>query len=189
MKKALSIIMACSIAISSFAQEHLSFKGIPITGSVTEFCKSLSQKGFTKLDTEKNITIFKGDFPGRKSTVLVGATDDGKSVYTVVVLFDASGEWNVLTNTYDYYKDIYTRKYGNTSFCQEKNPAHSDSNVALMAEVHQGTVVWASQWEPTGGTIELSIEKADGVYEGMVVIRYRDDQNVEAKIQRDMEDI
>ena len=58
-----------------------------------------------------------------------------------------------------------------------------------MAEVHQGTVVWASQWEPTGGTIELSIEKADGVYEGMVVIRYRDDQNVEAKIQRDMEDI
>ena len=58
-----------------------------------------------------------------------------------------------------------------------------------MLELEQGTVVWGSQWQPTGGIIELSIEKADGVYEGMVVIRYRDDQNVEAKIQRDMEDI
>lgn len=58
-----------------------------------------------------------------------------------------------------------------------------------MSEVDQGTVVWASKWKPTGGTIELSIEKADGVYFGMVVIRYRDDQNVEEKIQRDIDDI
>lgn len=58
-----------------------------------------------------------------------------------------------------------------------------------MAEVDQGTVVWASQWKSKGGTIELSIEKANGVYEGMVVIRYRDEQNVENKIQRDINDI
>lgn len=189
MKKFLSFIIACCFAISCLAQEHLSFKGIPITGSMTEFCKTLSQKGFTKLGSEKNYTIFKGDFTGRNSTVLVGATEDGKSVYTIVVIFDASDEWNILTNTYDYYKDIYTRKYGNTYFCKEKNPSYSNSNVALMAEVYQGTVVWTSQWKPTGGTIELSIEKADGVYNGMVVIKYRDAQNVEAKIQRDIDDI
>ena len=58
-----------------------------------------------------------------------------------------------------------------------------------MAEVHQGTVVWGSAWEVTGGDIALSIEKTSGVYEGMVVIRYRDTQNVETKIQKDLEDI
>ena len=58
-----------------------------------------------------------------------------------------------------------------------------------MAEVYQGTVVWASAWEVTGGDIELSIEKTSGVYEGMVMIRYRDSQNVENKIQKDLEDI
>lgn len=189
MKKTLSIIMAFCIAISCFAQEHLSFKGIPITGSMTEFCKKLSQKGFTEISSNNNTTFFIGDFTGRDATVAVGASDDGKSVYTVVVIFDSSGEWNVLTNTYDYYKDIYTRKYGKTSFCKETNPAYSDSNVSLMAQVHQGTVVWASQWKPIGGTIELSIEKADGVYKGMVVIKYRDSQNIENKIQRDMDDI
>ena len=189
MKKALSIIIACCVAISCFAQEHLSFKGIPITGSMTEFCKKLSQKGFTEISSDNNTTFFLGDFTGRDATVAVGASDDGKSVYTVVVLFDSSGEWNELTNTYDYYKDIYTRKYGKTSFCKEKNPAYSKSNICLMAEVDQGTVVWASQWKSKGGTIELSIEKANGVYEGMVVIRYRDEQNVENKIQRDINDI
>lgn len=58
-----------------------------------------------------------------------------------------------------------------------------------MAEVHQGTVVYGSTWEVTGGDIQLSIEKSSGVYEGMVVIRYRDSQNVEAKIQNDLDDI
>ena len=36
--------------------------------------------------------------------------------------------------------------------------------------------------------IELSIEKA-GYSDGVVIIRYRDSQNVETKIQKDLEDI
>lgn len=175
--------------ISLMAQEHLSFKGIPIEGSMTAFCQKLKAKGFTSIGSENNLTLFTGDFTGRNATVGVTATDDGKDVFVVVVLFDPSGEWNALVNTYDYYKDLYTRKYGKPSISKEKNPALSDSNTALMAEVHQGTVVYGSAWEVTGGDIQLSIEKSSGVYKGMVMIRYRDSQNVEAKIQNDLNDI
>lgn len=175
--------------ISLMAQEHLSFKGIPIEGSMTAFCQKLKAKGFTSSGSENNLTLFTGDFTGRNATVGVTATDDGKDVFAVVVLFDPSGEWNALINTYDYYKDLYTRKYGKPSISKEKNPALSDSNTALMAEVHQGTVVYGSAWEVTGGDIQLSIEKSSGVYKGMVMIRYRDSQNVEAKIQNDLNDI
>ena len=175
--------------ISLMAQEHLSFKGIPIEGSMTAFCQKLKAKGFTSIGSENNLTLFTGDFTGRNATVGVTATDDGKDVFAVVVLFDPSGEWNALVNTYDYYKDLYTRKYGKPSISKEKNPALSDSNTALMAEVHQGTVVYGSAWEVTGGDIQLSIEKSSGVYEGMVMIRYRDSQNIEAKIQNDLDDI
>ena len=175
--------------ISLMAQEHLSFKGIPIEGSMTAFCQKLKAKGFTTIGSENNLTLFTGDFTGRNATVGVTATDDGKDVFAVVVLFDPSGEWNALINTYDYYKDLYTRKYGKPSISKEKNPALSDSNTALMAEVHQGTVVYGSAWEVTGGDIQLSIEKSSGVYKGMVMIRYRDSQNVEAKIQNDLNDI
>ena len=175
--------------ISLMAQEHLSFKGIPIEGSMTAFCQKLKATGFTSIGSENNLTLFTGDFTGRNATVGVTATDDGKDVFAVVVLFDPSGEWNALINTYDYYKDLYTRKYGKPSISKEKNPALSDSNTALMAEVHQGTVVYGSAWEVTGGDIQLSIEKSSGVYKGMVMIRYRDSQNVEAKIQNDLNDI
>ena len=175
--------------INIMAQEHLSFKGIPIEGSMTAFCQKLKAKGFTSIGRDNNLTLFTGDFTGRNATVGVTATDDGKDVFAVIVLFDPSGEWNTLVSTYDYYKDLYTRKYGKPTISKEKNPAHSDSNTALMAAVHQGTVVYGSAWEVTGGDIQLSIEKSSGVYEGMVMIRYRDSQNVETKIQNDLDDI
>lgn len=58
-----------------------------------------------------------------------------------------------------------------------------------MAQVHEGTVVYGSAWEVAGGDIQLSIEMTSGVYEGIVMIRYRDSQNVEAKIKNDLDDI
>lgn len=175
--------------INIMAQEHLSFKGIPIEGSMTSFCQKLKAKGFTSIGRDDNISIFSGDFTGRKATVGVTSTDDGKNVFAVIVFFDPSKEWNTLVNTYDYYKNLYTRKYGEPAFSKENNPARSDSNTALMAQVYEGTVVYGSVWNVTGGEIELSIEKSSGFYEGMVEIRYRDSQNKEAKIQKDLDDI
>ena len=192
MRKLTALFAFMVIALTSYAQsnsEHLSFKGIPIEGSMSEFCQKLEAKGLTSIGIENNIALFTGDFTGRNATIGVSATDDGESVFGVVVLFDPSEEWNTLVNIYNYYKDLYTRKYGKPTISKENNPARADSNIALMAEVYQGTVVWTSAWEVTGGDIELSIGKSSGVYEGMVVIRYRDSQNLETKIQKDLEEI
>lgn len=52
---------------------------------MTEFCQKLKTKGFTSIGRENNITLFTGDFTGRKATVGVTATDDGKNVFAVVV--------------------------------------------------------------------------------------------------------
>ena len=189
MKKLIFTLVLMLATTNLMAQEHLSFKGIPIEGSITEFCKKLEAKGLTSMGTEDNVTLFTGDFTGREATIAVAATDDGKNVFSVVVLFDSSEEWNTLVNTYDYYKDLYTRKYDKPAKSKEKNPSYSDSNTSLMLELEQGKVVWGSAWKVTGGDIELSIEKSSKMFQGMVMIRYRDAQNVEAKIQRDLEDI
>ena len=189
MKKIIIATIAIVISFSINAQEHLTFKGIPIEGSISEFCQKLTSKGLTLLGSENNVTIFTGDFTGRNANIGVTATDDGNNVYAVVVMFDASKEWNVLVDTYDYYKDLYSRKYGNPVSSIENNPSRSNTNTALMAQVHEGTVVYCSVWDVSGGDIQLSIEKTTGFYEGMVVIRYRDSQNVEAKILKDLEEI
>lgn len=188
MKKFLITLVLSCISLCVFSQEHLSFKGIPIEGSMSAFCQKLKSKGYTQFGQNNNITLFKGDFTGRPATIAVGATDDGNNVHSVVVIFDECSEWNTLVDTYNYYKELYTRKYGSPSACLENNPSHSDSNTMLMLELSQGTVTYASGWSVTGGTIELSIDKA-GYTDGVVIIRYRDAQNVEAKIQSDLEDI
>jgi len=192
MKKFISVLLFTVVCWASFAQpdsEHLTFKGVPIEGSMTGFCQKLKEKGLNSVGSDGNITILLGDFAGRNATVGVVATDDGKNVCGVVVMFDSSDEWNTLVNTYDYYKNLYIRKYGEPAVSLENNPAHSDSNTALMAEVYKGTVVYGSAWKVAGGDIELSIEKSSGFYEGKVVIRYRDSQNMEVKMQSELEDI
>lgn len=189
MKKYILSLVLCCFALVGFAQEHLSFKGIPIQGSISAFCQKLKAKGLTQVHSENNIRMFVGDFTGRDATIGVVADQSGNDVFSVVVLFPESGEWNTLVNTYDYYKELYTEKYGNPTACRENNPSRSNDNISLMAEVHQGTVVYGSVFTAPGGTIELTIDKADGVYKGMVVIRYKDAQNIENKRKTDLDEI
>lgn len=51
-------ILCFGTATAQSSSDHLKFKGIPITGCMTDFCKALSQKGFTKIDCVNNITFF-----------------------------------------------------------------------------------------------------------------------------------
>lgn len=189
MKKLFLSFILCVFAICAYAQEHLSFNGIPMDDSLNSFCQKLADKGFTQIGIDNNVTLFTGVFTGRQATVGIGATDDGINVLSVVVLFEASKEWDTLVNTYDYYKEIYTRKYGKPSISKENNLAPINTNSVLMSGLHHGTVNYISKWEVPGGTIQLSIEKYTENYKGIVSIVYLDSQNFESKIQSDLEEI
>lgn len=189
MKKIIFTLALFLTAINIMAQEHLKFKGIPIEGSITSFCQKLKAEGYTSMGVKENIHLFSGKFTGRDAVVAAFATTDGKNIYSVSVGFMPDDQWNNLTSTYYYYKDLYTRKYGNPAFSKELNPATFDSNTSLMYELSQGTVVYASEWDMTGGDIQLSIENSTDIGKGLIIIRYRDAQNVEAKIQNDLDDI
>lgn len=170
------------------AQNHLAFKGIPIAGSMELFTKRLKEKGFSRIDKNGSTYFFEGDFTGRAATVAVASTENG-NVYSVTVFFTPSKEWNTLVETYSYYKKLYIRKYGTPVASKEIIKPIIDSNSAKMLEVYEGKVTWESSWKDRGGDIELSIEKSDGIYEGVVVIYYKDSQNVDAKIKNDLEEI
>ena len=71
----------------------------------------------------------------------------------------------------------------------EENPAYDESSSGKMIELYRGSVKWGSGWIVEGGEIEITIEKTDGFKEGLVAIRYTDSQNVEQKIQKDLEEI
>ncbi len=187
MKHILLPLLLC-IAFYTNAQDHLAFKGIPIEGSMTTFCQKLKAKGFTQMGKDKNITLFTGDFTGRQATIGVGASGDGKNVFSVVVLFDPSKEWNSLVSTYDYYKDLYTRKYGEPAISKENNPSHLDSNTSRMLALYEDKVEYKAEWNLPEGDIIMWIEKAPLV-KGNVIIRYINSQYLESNIQKDLDDI
>ncbi len=60
MRKFLVTFALLFAVINIMAQEHLSFKGIPIEGSMTAFCQKLKAKGFTLISRDNNITLFTG---------------------------------------------------------------------------------------------------------------------------------
>lgn len=66
MKKIFSTLIFASAAIFSFTQDHLSFKGVPIDGTLSAFVDQLEKSGFELLDTrDVDIPwdeIFSGNF-------------------------------------------------------------------------------------------------------------------------------
>lgn len=172
----------------AFAQEHLSFKGIPIEGSMDSFCQKLQSKGLTKLGTDGNTSAFIGDFTGRQATIGVQATDDGQNVHSVMVILDSSDDWKNLVGTYDYYKDLYTRKYGKPTATQE-DKIQNHGNSYIMSKLYDDEFTYACKWEVTGGIIGLTISKSTSYGEGSVKIVYFDSLNMENKIQNDLNDI
>ena len=189
MKRLFNILIFVLAALCASAQDHLSFKGIPIEGSMSSFCRQLKDKGFAAKGHQNNISIFTGVFTGREATVGVVPDSDGKNVYGVVVLFPESDEWKTLLNTYNYYKEIYTRKYGKPGKCVEVNEHKEFPNSLIFYNLHQGKIDYACEWQAPGGLIKLTIDKTDNRDFGQVKIHYRDALNTEAKIQQDLDEI
>ncbi|MCI5834002.1 MAG: hypothetical protein MR013_04335 [Prevotella sp.] len=188
MKKVIISMILCCLAVCGYAQEHLSFKGIPIEGSITEFCQKLKAKGFIEMPYDGDMRLFQGKFTGRKVTVGVIPTDIGENVSSIGVTFEKSDSWKDLVNLYEYYKYLYIEKYGFPTECVENNPSSSDSNSRLMYNLSQGKVSYFSKFEIQGGIINISIQKFDDS-DGMVMILYLDTQDMNAKRQRELEDI
>lgn len=121
MKKVLITFVAFLTTLNIMAQDLLTFKGIPIEGSLAEFKKKLKTNDFIWVGQENNISMFSGTFTGKQVRLGVMATDDNKEVLGVIVRFKPLGFWEPLIDTYNYYKDLYTEKYGTPKVNTEKN--------------------------------------------------------------------
>ena len=63
MKKVLITFVAFLTTLNIMAQDLLTFKGIPIEGSLAEFKKKLKTNDFIWVGQENNISMFSGTFP------------------------------------------------------------------------------------------------------------------------------
>ena len=83
------LLLTCCVIISAtltYAQEHMTFKGIPMDGNLTSFVSQLKANGYTELLTQEDAVALSGNFAGKDDcTVFVLGTNKGKVVWKVVV--------------------------------------------------------------------------------------------------------
>lgn len=191
MKKLFITLIATILLSPIFAQsEHLTFKGIPIDGSLADFSNQMMQKGFTYLGTEDGSAVFTGEFASYKNcTIGVLCSKSTKIVSKVGVIFPECDTWSKLYSNYSHLKEMLTIKYGEPTESTEKFQSiiePTDDNMK-MRYVELDNCKYTTSWVTEKGTIELEITHQD--YDCHVVLHYWDKINTEKVTSSAIDDL
>lgn len=194
MKKTLVILIFAITTTIAFTQtnssDHLTFKGVPIDGTLNEFVAKMKQSGFTMLGTENGVVMLNGDFASYKGCIIGVATTQGKDLVSkITVIFPAKESWSLLANNYFNLKAMLTEKYGEPTETVEKFDTYSEPKDDGMKfhYVQSDKCKYYSIFETEKGNIELQIK---GSYSSsFVILSYFDKINGDIVKQKAIDDL
>jgi hypothetical protein len=199
MKKVFSLLFFTVTVMTCFAQtisdssKHLTFKGVPINGTLDEFVLQMKKNGFTNTGTKKGVAILEGDFASYKSCIVGVSTLKTKDLVSkITVLFPDRDTWSTLSSNYVNLKEMLTEKYGKPSDIVEKFDVPSYSppkdDESKMYKVKFDNCKYHSIWQTDKGEIQLSIDH-DGVTRCFVKLAYFDKINSEVVKKQAIDDL
>ena len=197
MKSIISSLLFALITITSFAQNksetagHLTFKGVPIDGTLYEFVSKMKKSGFSHVATEEGIAILEGDFAGFKGCTIGVVTLKPKDLVSkITVLFPESDTWSLLSNNYFHLKELLTEKYGEPSDVLEKFDTYSEprDDSDKMYAVKFDNCKYYTTYEAENGDIQLSIDH-ESVISCYVRLSYFDKINSETIRKEALKDL
>lgn len=175
------------------AGNHLTFKGVPIDGSLKTFVSRMKEKGFKASffstdDGQANLT---GDFAGYKDCIVRVCTIDGQDIVSGIdVRFPDEDQWEYLEDDYLELKELLTEKYGKPTSCIEKFNSSiaksSDSNKMLCVKADD--CIYETVYETPLGYVTLKIEH-DGPLHCFAFLIYSDKVNSATVRERAIEDL
>ncbi|MCT4645987.1 MAG: hypothetical protein N4A74_13460 [Carboxylicivirga sp.] len=177
----------------TLAQEskHLSFKGVPIDGTLNEYVSKMKKSEFSLIGIEDGVAMLKGDFAAYKSCIIGVATLKQKDlVNTITVIFPESDTWSSLSSNYYNLKELLTEKYGKPSENVEKFDTYSkpDDDGDRMHAVKMDNCKYYTIYELENGSIQLSIDHESAI-SCFVRLTYYDKTNSEIIRQEAINDL
>ena len=194
MKKLFILLVLSIITLNSFAQTespHLTFKGVPIDGTLNEYIQKMKQKGFTYLGTEDGVALLKGDFAAYKGcTIGVVTLKQQDLVSKITVIFPNCETWGALSRNYNSLKEMLTEKYGEPAEVVEKFEGYSEprDDGQRMHELGMDRCKFVTIFETPKGTIQLSIGH-NSFDASFVILSYFDKINGDTVRAKAMEDL
>lgn len=192
MKKLFALIICIALVCGVKAQEqHLSFKGVPINGTLKEYTNAMVKAGFQYEGTEDGLALLSGDFAGFKGCIVgVSTLKNCDVVNRIVVLFPDKDNWSALMGDYEHLKDLLTVKYGQPDIVRENftNYRGNDSSLKMYA-VNDGEIEWFAIFRTDLGDIELTL--VGGTYSHLARVRlsYYDKENTNTVRQNALDDL
>ena len=174
---------------STDAADHLTFKGVPIDGTLDDYVANMKEVGFTLVSVENGLAMFSGDFAGYKECIIGVVTLDGKDLVSkVTVVFPKRDTWSDLESNYSNLKELLTVKYGEPERFEEKfnSTYQPDSDFEKMYELQFENCEYWSSFELDNGAIQLSIEHAGYAF---VMLAYFDKANTQEVHQKALDDL
>ncbi len=154
--------------------EHLTFKGVPIDGTLSEYVAKMKNAGFRYIGAEDGTAILQGDFAGFKDcTIGVSTLKSLNIVNQIAVIFPARKDWSSLENNYEHLKSMLTQKYGDPADVVEKfQSKYVDSNDDKLIELMMDRCTWYTSYKTNNGKITLSILKTQTLQYHVVLLYY-----------------
>lgn len=193
MKKIFAISILLLFATVVFAQEHLSFKGVPIDGTLNSYVTKMRAKGFSSMGSTNGVALLKGDFAAHKSCTIVVATMQNKDLVSRIgVMFPEQEQWQYLYGDYSELKNLLTIKYGEPTDCLEEfqcdKYSYPDDDNDRMYNVRMDRCKYFSAFTTPNGSIELSIAHGD-FSKCFVKLLYVDKVNNDSVMQDALDDL
>lgn len=166
MKRLVALIIALFAAVivtnaqsKSDASDHLTFKGVPINGTLQEFIQKMKKAGFNYKRTSDGIALLEGDFASYKQCTLAVWTSKPKNLVSRIgVIFSEHNDWSSLSSNYFDLKEMLTQKYGEPSNVVEKFQSYTpESDLSKLTSVKLGECKYHTIYEMDKGKIKLSI--------------------------------
>lgn len=167
MRKVIILIFLYLSVIGAYAQtatdssKHLTFKGVPLDGSLDQFVSKMKQSGFKLLSSGDNVAGLEGDFAGYKECLVsVSTLKQQDLVCKIEVIFPGKETWSTLSQNYFNLKDLLTEKYGKPADIVEKfdSDSYTRDDQSKMYGVKFDQCKYSTIWSTYKGEIQLSID-------------------------------
>jgi hypothetical protein len=191
MKKALLTLVCLVIMGGIMAQEeHLSFKGVPINGTLKQYTAAMVKAGFKSEGTQDGLSLLSGDFAGFKGCIVgVSTLTNCDVVNRIAVLFPEKDTWSALMGDYEHLKDLLTEKYGEPDQVSERFTRNVYSDNARIYAVNEGEIEWYAVFSTDLGDIELTLVGGSYSAKARVRLTYWDAKNSSTVRQNALDDL
>ncbi|MBP9018142.1 MAG: hypothetical protein BWZ11_00822 [Bacteroidetes bacterium ADurb.BinA395] len=174
--KLLLIILFSVSTFSLYSQEHITFKGIPLKGTINSFAQELVKKGCTIKESKGNLIILKGEFVNETCEIILVGSKKTNTIWKVVAYLPEQTSWYSIKSDYNILKKQFQQKYGDGESYEFFSDPYYEGDGYEMQALRLEKCTYATYFKTETGTISLEISKFQ-----QISISYEDKINVELK--------